>query len=65
MAQLRAEKLMVVPSIADGSRAAGSALRSLDGKDGVSFHPLTLPEDRYERLLVKNLDSGMPESVVR
>ena len=65
MAQLKSEKLMVVPSTADGFRAAVSALRSLDGKDGVSFHIFTLPEDRCARLLVKNLGRGMPESVVR
>jgi hypothetical protein len=56
---------MVVPSTADGFRAAVSALRSLDGREGVSFHTFTLPEDRCVRLLVKNLGRGMPESVVR
>ena len=65
MAQLKAERLMVVPSTADCFRAAVSALRSLDGKEGVSFHTFTLPEDRCVRLLVKNLGRGMPESVVR
>jgi len=64
-AQLKSEKLMVVPSKADGFHAAVSALRSLDGKDGVSFHTFTLPEDRCARLLVRNLDRGTPESVVR
>jgi len=63
MAQLKSERLMVVPSNADGLRAAVSALRSLYGKDGVSFHTFTLPEDRSARLLVKNLGRGMPESV--
>jgi len=57
--------LMFVPSTADGFRAAVSALRSLDGKDGVSFHTFTIPEDRCARLLVKNLGRGMSESVVR
>jgi hypothetical protein len=33
--------------------------------EGVSFQNITLPEDRYVRLLVKKLDRGMPESVVR
>ena len=56
---------MVVPSTADGFRAAVSALRSLDGREGVSFHTFTLPEDRCVRLLVKNLGRGMPESLVR
>ena len=65
MAQLKDEKLMVVPSAAGGFRAEVSALRSLDGKDGVSFHTFTLPEDRCTRLLVKNLGRGKPQSVVR
>ena len=65
MAQLKAERLMVVPSTSDGFRAAVTALQSLDGKEGVSFHTFTLPEDRCVRLLVKNLGRGMPESVVR
>ena len=65
MAQLKGDKLMVVPSTADGFRAAISALRSLDGEDGVSFHTFTIPEDRCARILVKNLGRGMPESVVR
>jgi len=56
---------MVVPSTANGFRAAVSALRSLDGVKGVSFHNFTLPEERYVRLLAKNLGRGMPESVVR
>ena len=56
---------MVVPSTANGFRAVVSALRSLDGGEGVSFHTFTLPEDRCVRLLVKNLGRGMPESVVR
>ena len=64
-AQFKSEKLMVVPSTADGFRAAVSALRSLDGREGVSFHTFTLPEVRCVRLLVKNLGRGMPESVVR
>jgi len=51
---------MVVASTADGFRAAVSALRSLDGKDGVSFHNFTLPQVSSARLLVKNLDRAMP-----
>ena len=65
MAQLKGEKLMDVPSNADGFRAAVSALRSLDGKEGVSFHTFTLPEDGCVRLLVKNQGRDMRESVVR
>jgi len=55
---------MVVPSNANGFRAAVNALRSIDG-EGVSFHTFTLPEDRYARLLLKNLGRGVPESVVQ
>jgi len=65
MEQLKSEKLMVVPSTADGFRAVVSALRSLDGKEGVSFHTFTLLEDRCARLLVKKFGRGLPESVVR
>jgi len=65
MAQLKGEKLMVVPSNADGFTAAVSALRSLHGKDGVCFHTFTLRGDRCARLLVKNLGRDMPASVVR
>ena len=42
-AQIKSDKLMVVPSTADGFRASVSALRSLNGKDGASFHTFTLP----------------------
>jgi hypothetical protein len=64
-AQLKAEKLMVVPSTADGFRATVSALRSLEGGEGVSFHTFSLPENRCVRLLVKNFGQGMPENAVR
>ena len=57
--------MMVFPSTADGFRAAVSVLRSLHGKDGMSFHNFTLQEDSCARLLVKNLGTGMSESVVR
>jgi hypothetical protein len=56
---------MIVPGTADGFRATVSALRSLDGSKGVSFHTFSLPEDRQVRLLIKNLGRQMPESVVR
>jgi hypothetical protein len=56
---------MVVPSTADGFRAAVSALRSVDGNEGVSFHTFTLTEDCGVRLRVKNFGRGMIESVVR
>ena len=57
--------MMVVLSTADGFRIVVGALQSLDGKDGVSFHSFTLPEDPCEWLLVKNVCRGIPESVVR
>jgi hypothetical protein len=43
MTQLKSEKLMVVPSTDDGFRAAVSALRTLDEREGVSFHTFMLP----------------------
>jgi hypothetical protein len=55
---------MFVPSTADGFRAAVRTLRSLDVKEGVSFHT-SLPEDRCVRLLINKLGRDMPESVVR
>jgi hypothetical protein len=64
-AQLKGERLMVVPSTADRFRAVVSALRSLDEGEGVSFHTFKLPENRCVRLLVRNLGRGVPESVVR
>ena len=63
-AQLKAEKLVVVPATADGFRGAVSALRSLNVESGVTFHTYSLPEDRCVRLLIKNLGRRMPESVV-
>ena len=62
MAKLKGENLMVVPSIADGFIAAFSAMRSPVGKDGLFFCIFTQSEDR---LLVKNLGRGTPQSVVR
>jgi hypothetical protein len=50
-AQLTAEKLMVVPSTADGFRATICALRSLDDMEGMTFHTFSIPEDRCVRLL--------------
>jgi hypothetical protein len=64
-AQLKAEKLMIVPETADGFRATVSVLRFLDGNKGVSFQTFSLPEDRQVSLLINNLGRQMPESVVR
>jgi hypothetical protein len=54
-AQMKGERLMLLPKTADGLRATVSALQSLDVSKGVSFHMFSLPEDRSVRLLLKNL----------
>jgi hypothetical protein len=51
--------------IAEGFRATVSALLSLDGNKGVSFHAFSLPEDRCVRLVVKNLGRHVSEDDVR
>jgi hypothetical protein len=56
---------MVVPATAEGFRGVVSALPALDGREGVTFHTFTLPVDPCMRLLMKNLGTGLPESVVR
>ena len=61
-AQIKKEKLMLVPRTTEGFRATVSVLQSLDGSKGVSFHT-SLPEDRFVCLLVKNLGKLMPEDV--
>ena len=63
-AQLKAEKLVAIPAMADGFIGAVSTLRSLDVESGVTFHTYSLPDDRCVRLLIKNLGRRMPESVV-
>ena len=52
-------------AIPDDFRAAITALRSLDVSKGVSFHTFSLPEDRCVHLLVKNLGTRMPDSIVK
>jgi len=54
-AQIKGERLMLVPATAAGFRTTVTALRSLDASRGVSFHTFSLPEDRCVRLLVRNL----------
>ena len=61
---MKAEMLVVVPATDDGFRGAVSALPSLDGKSGVTFHTYSLLEDRCVRLLIKNFGRRIPESVV-
>jgi hypothetical protein len=64
-AQMKGEILMPVPENADGFRANIGVLRSLDANEGVSFHILSLSEERCERLLLKNLGKRMPEAEIR
>jgi hypothetical protein len=55
---------MVVPSNADGFRAAVSALRYLDEREVVRFHTITFTEDRCVSLLLKNVGRVMHENFV-
>jgi hypothetical protein len=64
-AQLKAEKLMIVPGTGGGIRATVSALRSVDGSKGVCFNNFSLPEGRQVRLLIKNIRRQRPEIIVR
>lgn len=57
--------MMIIPMTANGFRATLSALRSLDGSRSFSFYTLSLPEDIFVRLLVKNHGRQMPDDVVR
>jgi hypothetical protein len=63
-AQLKAEKLVVDPTTANGFRGAVSALPSLNVKSDLSFHTYSLPEDRSVGLLIKTLGKRMTEGVV-
>ena len=64
-AQMKGEKLMLVPCTAEGFRAIVSVLRSLDWSKGVGFHTFSLTEEHCVRLLIKKLGRHMPEDVVR
>ena len=64
-AQMKGEKLMVVPGTADDFRAAFTVISLLDVSKGESFHTFSLPEDRCARLLIKNFGRRMHEDVVR
>ena len=46
---MKGEKLIIVPGTADGFKATVEALRSLDGSNGVTFHTISLSEDRCVR----------------
>jgi len=59
------KRLMLVPQTTDAFRNRVSALQSLDGSKGVSFHTFSLPEDHCVHLLVKNLGRQMPEGIIR
>jgi len=56
---------MVVPSTDYGFSDSGSAQRSLDGKDGMSFDTFDLPDDGCVRLVVKNMSRAMHQSFDR
>lgn len=64
IAHRKGEKLLVVPSTTDGFRAAVGALRSLDGKDGVSSHTFILPKESCLLFLVKKPEIVIPEKFV-
>jgi hypothetical protein len=57
--------LMLVPQTTDGFRTRVSALQSLNGSKGVSFHTFSLPENCCVRLLVKNLGRQMSEGIIQ
>ena len=55
---------MVIPSIANGFRAAVRALRTVDGRE-CEFPQFQAPRDRCLGLLMKNLGRVVPVRVVR
>jgi hypothetical protein len=55
----------MVQSTADVFRDVVSAMRSLNGRDGVNFHTFKLLADPCVRLLVKNLGRCIPKSIQR
>jgi hypothetical protein len=65
VAQMKKEILMLVPETSDGFWTTIGALRSLEVREGVSFHTFSLPEDRCVRLLLKNLGKRMLEAEIR
>jgi hypothetical protein len=65
VAQMKGEYLMLVPEAADGFRVTIGALLSLGEGEDMSFHTLSLPEDRCVRLLLKNLGKRMPEAEIK
>jgi hypothetical protein len=64
-AQIKEERLMIIPGTGDCCRSTVTATRLLDLRKGVNFHTFSLPEDRLVRLLIKNLGRQMPKGVVR
>jgi hypothetical protein len=59
------EFLMLVPKTADDFLVNIGALPSLDEGKVVSFHTISLPEERCARLLSKNLGMRMPRAEIR
>lgn len=61
---MKCDLVTMVPDAADGFRATVRVLRSLVEGEGVSFQIFSLPEDRFVRLLIKNLGTRMPEAEI-
>jgi hypothetical protein len=64
-AQIKEERLMLVPVTADGFRDTVVALRSLDGSKVVNFHTFSLTEDHCVLLLLSKIGRNMLEDAVR
>ena len=62
---VRRRRLILVPRTTDDFRAAVSALSSIDGVKGKSFHAFSLSEYRCVLLLIKNWSGQVPEDVIR
>jgi hypothetical protein len=54
-----------LPEIAHGFQATIDALQSIDGREGLSFHTFSFPENRCVRLVLKNFGQSMIEAEVR
>jgi hypothetical protein len=56
---------MLVSENANGFPPTIGALWSLGEDKGVSFHTFSLPEDRFVRLLLKNVGKRIPEAEIK
>jgi hypothetical protein len=61
---MKREMLMLVPVVADSFRDTNGIKRSLDWDDDVNFRTFNLPEERYERLVLKNFGKRIPEAEI-